>query len=48
MPMSRGFLRRTRTVDSNIDASGKNGFRINWNHPAEAARHSLYRTEQQL
>jgi len=35
-------------VDSNIDASGKNGFRINWNHAGRAARHSLYRTEQQL
>jgi hypothetical protein len=46
--MSRGFLRRVNAVDSNIDASGKNGFRINWNHAVEAARHSLYRTEQQL
>jgi DNA polymerase-3 subunit chi len=27
-------------IDSNIDASGKNGFRINWNHAARAARHS--------
>ena len=27
-------------VDSNIDASGKNGFRINWNQAARAARHS--------
>jgi len=37
--MTRGIF-VVRGVGSNIDASGKNGFRINWNHAGHAARHS--------